>query len=105
MYYVQNETLKAIFTIFLKLSYALFSFGIVLSIQSGSLDQQRVVVYVQLPRNEAFLIVLVLLGVAIVTILREVKEDNKIEPATKKGFNFISDILRMAFYIIALFFL
>ena len=103
--YVQNEALKAVFTIFLKLSYALFSFGLILSIQSGSLDQQRFVIYVQEPRNEAFIVVLVLLGVSIVAILREVKEDNKIQPATKKGFNFISDILRTAFYTTALFFI
>ena len=101
---LKNEVLQAVFTIFLKLSYALFSFGLVLSIQSGSLDQQRLVVYVQESQNEAFLVALVLLEVSIIAITREVNEENKIKPATKKVFNFIADILKTAFYVTALFF-
>jgi hypothetical protein len=45
------------------------------------------------------------LGVCILTILKTIKEDNKITPTTKRLYNFLIDIARTDFYTLSLVFI
>ncbi len=102
--YIANQTLKAVFNILLKFAYLIFIVGVILTIQSKSINEQNSIKYIQQGRNQAFLITLIILGVTVLTLLKIVKEDSKITAKTKKAFNFIVDILRTIFYILSLIF-
>lgn len=100
-----DQTAKGFFNLILKLSYTIFAFGIALTIKSGiGIDQQKVIVFVGDARGKSFLITLAILGFIIISIEKVIKEDSELPAISNKQFNFFSDILTLAFYIISLVF-
>jgi hypothetical protein len=69
-----DQTAKGFFNLFLKLSYTLFSFGIVLTIQGGTnIGQQKIILFVNNTKGKSFLIALAILGFMIISILKVIK--------------------------------
>ncbi len=102
---MKNAGLKAIFNILLKVSYSLFTIGLIVTIGDGTLNQDSFVQYVKDSSNKSLLIMLCILGFIILIMLRELRGDDTLEAAQKKTINLFVDILRVIFYVLIIVFI
>ena len=95
---MKNGGLKTIFNIMLKVSYSLFTIGVIVTIGDGTLNEQSFVKYVKNSSNKSLIIILCILGFIILLSLQELRGDDTLEAAQKKTINLFVDILKLIFY-------